>query len=154
MITALNNNDRLVGVITTIVILSSRYVVSSTCAPLMALKPAVVNSATQRELQQEAVGIWEQAGRSRMSVASTKSVKRPITSAKYRGMEAADIRRLRELEEENRLLKQISADLLLEKRASFDAFAGVTVIGVLLCLHQAIPAFTQPAIVLRSPTMK
>lgn len=34
---------------------------------------------------------------------------------KYGGMEAADFRRLRELEEENRQLKQISADLLLEK---------------------------------------
>jgi len=33
------------------------------------------------------------------------------------GMQASDIRRLRELEEENRRLKQISADLLLENRA-------------------------------------
>ena len=32
--------------------------------------------------------------------------------SKYGGMEAADIRRLRELEEENRLLKQRYADLL------------------------------------------
>jgi putative transposase len=42
---------------------------------------------------------------------------------KYGGMEAADIRRLRELEEENRRLKQISADLLLENRALKDVIA-------------------------------
>ena len=39
---------------------------------------------------------------------------------KYGGMEAADIRRLRELEEENRRLKQISAELLLENRTLKD----------------------------------
>ena len=32
-------------------------------------------------------------------------------------MQASDIKRLREVEEENRRLKQISADLLLENRA-------------------------------------
>lgn len=42
---------------------------------------------------------------------------------KYGGMEAADIKRLRELEEENRRLKQISADLLLENRALKDVIA-------------------------------
>ena len=36
--------------------------------------------------------------------------------SKYGGMEAADIRRLRELEEENRRLKQMYADLSLENR--------------------------------------
>jgi putative transposase len=36
--------------------------------------------------------------------------------AKYGGMEAADIRRLRELEEENRRLKHMYADLSLEHR--------------------------------------
>jgi putative transposase len=35
---------------------------------------------------------------------------------KYGGMEAADIRRLRELEEENRRLKQMYAELSLEHR--------------------------------------
>ena len=35
---------------------------------------------------------------------------------KYGGMEAADIRRLRELEEENRRLKHMYADLSLEHR--------------------------------------
>ena len=35
---------------------------------------------------------------------------------KYGGMEAADIRRLRELEEENRLLKHMYAELSLEHR--------------------------------------
>jgi putative transposase len=34
--------------------------------------------------------------------------------AKYGGMEAADIKRLRELEEENRRLKQMYADLSLD----------------------------------------
>src|SRR5262245_12204017 len=37
--------------------------------------------------------------------------------SKYGGMQASDIKRLRELEDENRRLKQISADLLLENRA-------------------------------------
>src|SRR5260370_42115692 len=36
---------------------------------------------------------------------------------KYGGMEAADIRRLRGLEDEKRRLKQMSAELLLENRA-------------------------------------
>src|SRR5258705_4478140 len=36
---------------------------------------------------------------------------------KYGGMEAADIRRLRELEDENRRLKQKSAEVLLEDPA-------------------------------------
>ena len=43
--------------------------------------------------------------------------------AKYGGMEAADIRRLRELEDENRRLKQMSAELLLENRALKDVIA-------------------------------
>jgi putative transposase len=52
-----------------------------------------------------------------MFVASTKSVKRPITSGKtkYGGMDA-DIRRLRELEEENGRLKALYAELSLEHR--------------------------------------
>ncbi len=40
--------------------------------------------------------------------------------SKYGGMQASDIKRLRELEDENRRLKQISADLLLENRALKD----------------------------------
>lgn len=36
---------------------------------------------------------------------------------KYGGMEAADIRRLKDLEEENRKLKMMVADLSLENRA-------------------------------------
>ncbi len=36
--------------------------------------------------------------------------------SKYGGMQASDIRRLRELEEENRRLKQMYADLSLEHR--------------------------------------
>ena len=42
---------------------------------------------------------------------------------KYGGMQASDVKRLRELEEENRRLKQISADLLLENRALKDVIA-------------------------------
>jgi len=43
--------------------------------------------------------------------------------SKYGGMQASDIKRLPELEEENRRLKQISADLLLENRALKDVIA-------------------------------
>ena len=37
--------------------------------------------------------------------------------SKYGGMQASDIKRLREPDDENRRLKQMSADLLLENRA-------------------------------------
>lgn len=40
--------------------------------------------------------------------------------SKYGGMEAADVRRLKELEDENRRLKQMYADLSLENRALKD----------------------------------
>ena len=40
--------------------------------------------------------------------------------AKYGGMEASDIKRLKELEQENRRLKQMFADLSLENRALKD----------------------------------
>ena len=43
--------------------------------------------------------------------------------AKYGGMEASDIQRLKELEAENRQLKQIYADLSLENRALKDIIA-------------------------------
>lgn len=39
---------------------------------------------------------------------------------KYGGMEASDIRRLKDLEEENRRLKQMYADLSLENQALKD----------------------------------
>jgi hypothetical protein len=53
-----------------------------------------------------------------MFAVSTKSAMQLITSGKtkYGGMEAADIRRLREPEDENRRLKQMSAELLLENK--------------------------------------
>lgn len=49
----------------------------------------------------------------------------PITSGSQStgGMQASDIKRLRELEDENRRLKQMSADLLLENRALKDVIA-------------------------------
>lgn len=43
--------------------------------------------------------------------------------SKYGGMEAADIRRLRELDEENQRLKQMYAELSLENRALKDVIA-------------------------------
>ena len=43
--------------------------------------------------------------------------------SKYGGMQASDIKRLRELEDENPRLKQMSADLLLENRALRDVIA-------------------------------
>lgn len=43
--------------------------------------------------------------------------------SKYGGMEAADVRRLKELEDENRRLKQMYADISLEHRALKDVIA-------------------------------
>ena len=40
--------------------------------------------------------------------------------AKYGGMEASDIRKIKDLEDENRRLKQMFADLSLENRALKD----------------------------------
>src|SRR5215210_6604903 len=43
--------------------------------------------------------------------------------SKYGGMEASDIKRLRELEDDNHRLKQMYADLSLENRALKDVIA-------------------------------
>jgi len=43
--------------------------------------------------------------------------------ARYGGMEASDIRRLKELESENRKLKQLYAEVSLENQALKDAIA-------------------------------
>jgi len=43
--------------------------------------------------------------------------------SKYGGMEVSDIRRLKELEDENRRLKQMYADLSLESNALKDVIA-------------------------------
>ena len=42
-------------------------------------------------------------------------------NAKYGGMEVSDVKRLKELEKENRRLKQMYADLSLENRVLKDA---------------------------------
>ena len=39
-----------------------------------------------------------------------------VVKAKYGGMEASDVKRLKELEEENRRLKQMYADLSLKSQ--------------------------------------
>jgi hypothetical protein len=43
-----------------------------------------------------------------------------LTGSKFGGMEASDIRRMRELEEENRQLKRMYADLSLDHRVLKD----------------------------------
>lgn len=43
--------------------------------------------------------------------------------SKYGGMQASDVKRLRSLEDENRRLKQMYADLSLENRALKDVIA-------------------------------
>ena len=67
-----------------------------------------------------------EAGRSVKDVCREREVSEATYykwKSKYGGMQASDIKRLRELEEENRRLKQISADLLLENRALKDVIA-------------------------------
>lgn len=67
-----------------------------------------------------------EAGRTVRDVCRENEISEPTYYAwksKYGGMEAADIRRLRELEEENRRLKQMYADLSLENRALKDVIA-------------------------------
>jgi putative transposase len=43
--------------------------------------------------------------------------------AKYGGMESADVKKLRQLEEENRMLKQVVAELTLDNRALKDVIS-------------------------------
>ena len=46
-----------------------------------------------------------------------------VWKSKYGGMEASDVRRLRELEDENARLKRMDADLALEVTALKDVIA-------------------------------
>lgn len=67
-----------------------------------------------------------EAGRTVRDVCREHEISEPTYyqwKAKFGGMEAADIQRLRELETENRQLKQMYADLSLENRALKDVIA-------------------------------
>ena len=67
-----------------------------------------------------------EAGRTVREVCREHEISEPTYyqwKSKFGGMEATDIQRLRELETENRQLKQMYADLSLENRALKDVIA-------------------------------
>lgn len=67
-----------------------------------------------------------EAGRTVRDVCREHEISEPTYyqwKSKFGGMEATDIHRLRELETENRQLKQMYADLSLENRALKDVIA-------------------------------
>lgn len=67
-----------------------------------------------------------EAGRTVRDVCCEHEISEPTYyqwKSKFGGMEATDIQRLRELETENRQLKQMYADLSLENRALKDVIA-------------------------------
>jgi putative transposase len=67
-----------------------------------------------------------EAGRTVREVCREHEISEPTYyqwKTKFGGMEATDIQRLRELETENRQLKQMYADLSLENRALKDVIA-------------------------------
>ena len=73
----------------------------------------------------EIVGILKEVegGRNVKDVCREHGISEPTYynwKSKYGGMEASDIRRLKDLEEENRKLKQMYADLSLENQALKD----------------------------------
>ena len=75
--------------------------------------------------ESEIVGILKEVegGRNVKDVCREHGISEPTYynwKTKYGGMEAADIRRLKDLEEENRKLKQMYADLSLENQALKD----------------------------------
>lgn len=75
--------------------------------------------------EQQVIGILKQVenGRAVGEVCRENSISTSTYfkwKSKYGGMEASDIRRMRELEEENRQLKRMYADLSLECRALKD----------------------------------
>ena len=75
--------------------------------------------------ESEIVGILKEVegGRSVKDVCREHGISEPTYynwKSKYGGMEASDIRRLKDLEEENRKLKQMYADLSLEHKVLKD----------------------------------
>jgi len=75
-----------------------------------------------RHSEEQIIGVLKQmeAGRKVAEVAREVGVSEATLYAwksKYGGMEVSEARRLRELEEENRRLKQLVADLSLDKEA-------------------------------------
>jgi len=75
--------------------------------------------------ESEIVGILKEVegGRNVKDVCREHGISEPTYynwKSKYGGMEASDIRRLKDLEEENRKLKQMYADLSLENQALKD----------------------------------
>ena len=75
-----------------------------------------------RHSEEQIIGVLKQmeAGRKVAEVAREVGVSEATLytwKSKYGGMEVSEARRLRELEEENRRLKQLVADLSLDKEA-------------------------------------
>ena len=81
-----------------------------------------------RYTEEQIIGVLKQleAGRKVVEVAREIGVSEATLyqwKSKYGGMQASDVKRLRALEEENRRLKQMYADLSLENRALKDVIA-------------------------------
>lgn len=78
--------------------------------------------------EHQIIGILKsvEAGRTVREVCRENEISEPTYyqwKTKYGGMEPADIKRLRDLEDENRRLKQMYADVSLENRALKDVIA-------------------------------
>ena len=78
--------------------------------------------------ENQIIGILKsvESGRSVREVCRENEISEPTYyqwKTKYGGMQASDIKRLRDLQEENSRLKQMYADLSLENRALKDVIA-------------------------------